>query len=178
MNLPGNIGMIQKTLKSHRAHHPFYLSPLKDTAIRWDYLTWKEMITLPIIAERFIPILSAYKEITSEHEGGMSIYQDLAQKAGQKKKCRYISGKTIVQYLTYIQETTSISGNIAPQNLSSSEVPAHVRHARPGIRLGCLVAKVLGDTIHFPPEQFSQKRVRYRCMVEMRESVQILVAAW
>ena len=144
----------------------------EDTAsIRWDYFDLeKRRLLFPakkngqqpgnVIQERFIPILSAWKEITSEHEGG-DVYlfpSSRAQKSGStKKRMPHISGKTIVQYLTYIQETTSISDNIAPQNLSSQKY----RHtfAMHALESGCtleFVAKVLGDSIQTVERYYSR----------------------
>jgi len=144
----------------------------EDTAsIRWDFFDLeKGRLLFPakkngkqpgnVIQERFIPVLSAWKEITSEHEGG-DIYlfpSSRAQKSGSTKKKRpHISGKTIVQYLTYIQETTSISGKHTPQSLSSQKY----RHtfAMHALESGCtleFVAKVLGDSIQTVERYYSR----------------------
>ena len=144
----------------------------EDTAsIRWDYFDLKRRRLLfpakkngqqpgNVIQERFIPILSAWKEITSEDEGG-DVYlfpSSRAQKSGStKKRMPHISGKTIVQYLTYIRETTSISDNNTPQSLSSQKY----RHtfAMHALESGCtleFVAKVLGDSIQTVERYYSR----------------------
>jgi len=107
----------------------------------------------------------------SEDEGG-DVYLFLssrAQKSGStKRKSLHISGKTIVQYLTYIRETTSISDNNTPQSLSSQKY----RHtfAMHALESGCtleFVAKALGQhpdgrevLLSLPTEQCPREGVR------------------
>ena len=144
----------------------------EDTAsIRWDYFDLeRRRLLFPakkngqkpgnVIHERFIPILSAWKEITSQNEGG-DVYlfpSSRAQKSGStKKRMPHISGKTIAGYLTYIRDTASISGNNTPQSLSSQKY----RHtfAMHALESGCtleFVAKVLGDCIQTVERYYSR----------------------
>ena len=135
----------------------------EDTAsMRWEWIDLESQeILFPakkngrqpgnFIETRFVPILSRWKDNTSEFKGGEEFVfpASMAQVSGSTKVNRvHITGKTISKHLEYIRGTTTLHDGSKPQKLSSHKY----RHsfAMKALKDQCkpeFITKVLGDTM-------------------------------